>query len=336
MKNTAKNAVLFVLCIIAAVLILFYQGGRDTNPAEMVYWSEMSPDGRALLIRLGYGQPNVYGRYKKQKAFVLFLSGDAPNLVPFGYFGKDCIQPVWRPNVSPKELFIVKLPRWGAQRLIAVKVSDRFSKISSHVQPEDWFFGQLKWNPAGQILAACVILLQEDGRPRRLAVSFDKGKSFNLTNIEIDHGFVWAGDNLLLGQNQNQIFEIDITNKNLRIEKNIASGGGIHLSDSLYGKAICTLENTLYFGDRPLYRSDEAFGNIHVARDLIALQTGKQIVVLDAKGEILSDRYFETDDFYFVGISAADKYVYIMKNQRSIERYAFENSQAPKVVYEVK
>ncbi len=325
--KVAAISLLAVLIISGTLYIAVFKRAPNHISGRPV----ISQNGEELAFKVGYIGEDKKLFSAEPRPYVLKLEKDVSQVMPVRG-AKRVLAMAWRPGAQPPELFMVMLPRHEPGRILAVKVSDGVSTVSFQVLPDDIIVSSLDWNPSGQILASRVSKICNGAY---LGISYDNGRSMNVTDIKIRGGnLVWANDRTLYLQNGNDIFEVDVSDKKPRVTKTIVSAEGVHLAESLNEKLIYTLGNEVYWGNQLLYRSDETIGPVDADASYIVFQTGNHIVLFDEKGNLINKKEVE-ENTIFIGISSAHKFVYLMRNLQSIERYNFVDGDEISTVFDV-
>jgi len=321
------------LIVVASISSVFGLVGCKERPNHIFGLPVISMDGEKLAFKVGYLGRDEKVFSAKVKPYVLKLGKDTSWVIPVQCSGLISGM-AWRRGVSPPELSIIMLPSHKPGCILTVRLSDDASiKSSQVVLPDNLIVPLITWNPAGQILAAYVNRLEEQGAC--LGISYDGGKIINVTDIKILRGnLVWANDETLYLQNGNDILEVDISGRNPRVTKTIVSAEGVYLMESLNGKVVYILGNEIYCGDQLLYRSDKEIGSVDVDGCYVAFKTDNYVVVVDEEGNVINKRAIEQDT-KFIGISVTHKFVYLMKNYQSIQRYSFDDDDDICIVYKV-
>jgi hypothetical protein len=328
---------LLTILIISGVLYVLYItvcGGISNCIAPPFV---LSPDGEKLAMI--YGPLSRRGTYPSVEttalqACVLDLREDFPQLVPIDAGPRPVLAMDWRPGTSPPELFMAPKQLGGPQYIFAVKVPNGVLTTSSWILSRDLMVIGMAWNPSGQILAVPVIVTtKNDGI--YLAVSYDNGKSFAVTDIAISSSkLVWTDDETLYVQNKNDILELNVGDRNPRVSKIFVSAEGLHLSCGLEGKVVYYLGGEIYWGNQLLHKSNRKISQVITDGSHLAFKADNYVGILDKRGNVKNERNVGQGTM-LVALSSAHKFVYLMRNGQSIERYSFVDNDEIYTVYRV-
>ena len=83
-----------------------------------------------------------------------------------------------------------------------------------------------------------------------------------------------------------------------------------------------------------LYHSDEAIWAVDADGSYIVFQSGNRILAFDEKGKLINKKKVEHNTI-FIGMSSTHKFVYLIKNFQSIQRYSFVDNEKISTVYHV-
>ncbi len=323
-------ALLAILIISGAWYMVIYKKAAKGISAPFV----ISPDGNRLAMTIGSRlQKYPFVVPIKKQVYVLNIGKEASelNLVPES---SAALAMAWRPGALPLELFAAILPLEPDRppRIFAVTVSDDASTIFSKILPDNLRIARMAWNPSGDILAAVVL----NDKGVYLGISYDNGNNFTITDIAISGGrVIWTNDETLYVQHGNDILEVDVSDRNPRLRRTLVSAEGVYLSGSLYGRAVYRLGNEIYCGDQLLYKASQKIRQVIADGSYIAFQAGSYVWVLDGRGNLKSKKSIERDTTKLIAISSVHKFVYLVKNQQSIERYNFVNGDEISTVFDV-
>lgn len=314
--------VFVIVCLILSGIICI--GVFLRKPNQITRGAFLSPSGEEIALELGHFTFDRRPFKAKTRLYVIKLKPDSeiPEIIRTRFRGHFWGK-TWRLGVSEPELSMVAVEKDEPSRLISLKLSNGVSVSSSYSIEEGLLVPQLAWNPRGDILAAFVGGI--DMKPKScLGISYDEGKNIEVTGIEIRGGkLVWADDEKLYLQNEEDIFEVDVSDQKARVTRTIISADGVHLAGSFKGKVIYTLGNELYLGDKLLYSCEKGFRGVHVDGPYIGFSAdGRQIIIVNSQGEVINKRDIE-HDMRFMGISSRHGFVYLRREKRCIERYSF-------------
>ncbi|NIP27203.1 MAG: hypothetical protein GWN67_28385 [Phycisphaerae bacterium] len=329
----SKVVIAIVLLVILTISVVLYMVHRRTphfiSPLVM-----LSPSGQELGIIVGSlwrkGASPSADPIESQ-AYVIKLEDGLVQAKSIS--GTEAVLAMaWRPGISPPELFAAASPPGKPNHLFAVSVSDAVSTKFSRILPSGLIVGSMIWDPSGNTLAARVL----DDKGFHLAISYDEGKTFSITDIACSDGRrVWTDNRTLYVQDGNDILEIDVGDGKIREKGTFASGEDIFLVGNLDGRVVYTLGDEIYCDDKLLYTTSRKVKQILADGSYLAFKEDGHVITLDDRGNVIHKKNID-DDTFLVALSSAQKYVFLLKNFKTIERYSFVDSNKVLTVYQVK
>lgn len=330
-----RSAMGISLLVVLSIGMLAAELSCEKKPNRIFGPFIISPSGERLAFRVG-----VLGAREKfpsvpPKSCVLKLCKDTNQIIPV----RDSFIPMaWRPDASPPELFGVVFSDGPStpDRISAVAVSDGVSTVFSQTLPNGLSVLAMAWNPSGRILAAKVSKVTKYSMVVYLGISHDNGKNINVTDISISgRELVWTDNKTLYVADGADILEVDVSDRNTPLTRAIVSAERPRLKGSLYGKVVYVLGNEVYCGEQLLYRSNQSINQIIADGSYVAFKAGNYVVVLDEKGNVTNKTCIEKDTTKLIALSSAHKFVYLLKNHKSIQRYSFVDDDKITTVYAV-
>lgn len=323
---------IFLLAFLIILGVVHLPGCKQTSN-QIGGQVAISPDGERLAMRRG---PD----WRQSIVYILLI--ESSQLIPV--HGVNITQGMtWRPGAFPPELLILTSSRTEPhQRVVGVRVSvGTASIVFSQVVPDDLVFSRPVWNPSGEILAVTVAKVHKRTVTGiYLGISYDNGKNISVTDININSSHdppVWTDNETLYVQHDSYIMAVDVSDKEKpRVVKTIVSTEDVYLSCSLNGKVVYILGNEIYCGAQLLYCADEKIKRIVSDASHVAFKAGSYVYTLDVKGNVINKKRIDPEATQLIAISSGRKFVYLMRDRRSIERYNFINGDEMSTVYEVR
>ena len=305
----------------------------------------ISPDGEKMAFLAGVDErPNEKGAsIYTGRTHVLDLVDDVGRVIEItGSKGVGVPSSwAWRPATTPPQLFLTIDPIESKPvpiGLLGVTVSERVSLLFSRELTKNWLDKvlTLSWSPNGQILAV--------GRLSGLYLSYDSGKTFINVGVPVMSGDkpVWTDNETLYARNENSLLEIKIGNEQAQFKRTVAvapNGKHLRICGRLNGKVVYWIERKIYCGNQLLYESDRKIGGVYADGSHVVLQVPpnfekSHILVIDGRGDVIN-RKRAAGEIVPIGISSEHKFVYLLKNLQSIERYSFVDNDKIFTLYTV-
>jgi len=328
-RRLLKVAAVFLLAFLIMLAVLHLAGCEESSN-QIGGPFAISPDDEKIAMTIG---PD----WRHSRPYVLELNNGSSQLIPVQR--ANLTQGMaWRPGASPPELLVLTSSSEEPQRVVLIRVSDGVtSTVSSWDVPANLIMYDPVWNPSGKILAVTVGKISKGTvKGIYLGISYDNGKSFTITDIP-GKSSVWTNNETLYLHNGNDILEVEVSNKMAKVRKTLVSAEGVWLVGALKGEIVYIQGNDIYQGGQLLYHLNQKIRMCRVDGSYLAFKVarGGDVVVLDDKGNVINKKSVGNDTTKLVALSSANKFVYLMKNEQSIERYSFVDDDEISTVFDV-
>ena len=100
------------------------------------------------------------------------------------------------------------------------------------------------------------------------------------------------------------------------------------------GKVVYFLGNEIYCGSQLLYNSNQKIRQVVADGSYLAFKADNHVWVLDGKGNVKNKKNLG-QDVELMALCSARKFVYLVKNWRSVERYSFVDDDEISTVFDV-
>jgi len=339
LKHPIQKVMVLLLLAIGSVLGIIYLDVYKENSIRIGFPIVASPDCEEMAFCV---VPRRAGASERQ-AYILKLGNGITKAMPIP--GSRSVTGMgWRPGAPTPELFVTthSVDPGVPSHILAVTVSDGVSVALKDLSPDLIILGYLGWNPRGQILATSVAKI---GKSHYLAISYDKGRDFVVTDIAVAAGkFIWTDDDTLYAYGRNVdgkcgILELDVYLKKLQVSRIISPSENARVVGKLDDKVVYRLDNDIYCADELIYHSNEKIGNAfacgsYVAFQVLPRQKGSYVSVIDRGGNIISKKKM-VGNTIIIELSSVYKFVYLLKDLQSIQRYNFVDNGEISTIYKV-